>query len=217
MINPEVDKQFKEKSTDVSGEHRSKYSLFEGYYTQSEFLTTFQRELLLNKMQDDLRPEYRRRIEIMLLADMGYSQTQICTTLGCSQEMARYWTAKAQVGQAHHWDDRPLGRPKTVNAEYLERLKELVNHSPREYGYSFRCWTAEWLSKHLAKEFGIEVSDRHINRLLQKLGISTRQKRKSTEQTTVQTPKESSITIKDLQSSPSPSFLWPFDLINTSR
>jgi len=57
-----------------------------------------------------------------------------------------------------------------VNDQYLERLKELVSHSPRDYGYPFQRWTAQWLSKHL-KEFGIEVSDRHINRLL-KVGLS---------------------------------------------
>jgi len=40
---------------------------------------------------------------------------------------------------------------------YLGRLKELVSHSPREYGYPFQRWTAQWLGKHLAKELGIKV------------------------------------------------------------
>jgi transposase len=178
---------------------------------QSHFLTAFQRKLLLENMQADLRPEYRRRIEIMLLADLGYSQAQICEEVGCSQEMARYWTAMAQVGQAHNWQDRPIGRPKTINTEYLERLQELVSHSPREYGYSFRSWTAGWLSKHLAQEFGIKVSDRHINRLLQKLGLSLRQKCSKAENATdLSGSKNGGITISDLQSASTPAVLWLF-------
>lgn len=143
---------------------------------ESKCLTPIQRYVLLKNLQTDLQPEYRRRVEIMLLADMGKSQTQICYILGCSQEMARYWIGIAQAGLAHKWSLRPVGRPKTVNDQYIERLKELVSHSPREYGYAFSSWTAQWLSKHLAREFGIEITDRHINRLLKQMGLSTKQK-----------------------------------------
>jgi transposase len=164
-------------------------------------LTSFQRKLLLKSLQTDLRPEYRRRIEIMLLADTGQSQAQICKALGCSSEMARYWIVMAQTGQAHHWSDYPMGRPKTVNEQYLDRLKELVSHSPREYGYPFQRWTAQWLGKHLAKELGIKVSDCHINRLLKEMGLSTRQRRENAHLGTDST-KDSNITIGDLQFSP---------------
>ncbi len=147
---------------------------------ESKFLTPFQRKVLLKNLEADLQPEYRRRLEIILFTDMGKSQTQICQILGCSQEMAQYWIAIAQAGLTHKWQERPVGRPKTVNDQYILRLKELVSHSPREYGYAFSYWTAQWLSKHLAQEFGIEISDRHINRLLKQMGLSTKQKQKAT-------------------------------------
>lgn len=140
---------------------------------QGQYLTPFQRKLLKKSLQTDLRPEYRRRIEIMLLADEGCSQAQICEALLCSQETARHWMVMVQTGQAHQWNDRPIGRPKTVNEQYLARLKELASSSPREYGYAFRRWTGQWLSKHLAKELGIEISACHINRLLKQMGLST--------------------------------------------
>lgn len=219
MVNLNSSQKISDNSTDMSRYRYSQNRTLESYHTErSEFLTPFQRELLLKKMQDDLRPEYRRRIEIMLLADLGYSQTRICTVLGCSQEMARYWIAKAQAGQAHNWNDRPIGRPKTVNDQYLERLKELVNHKPQEYGYSFRSWTAEWLSKHLAKEFGIEVSDRHINRMLKKLGLSSRRRSEEAEKVIdLSGSKESGITIRDLQSSSSSGSLRLFNIIKTNQ
>ncbi len=148
---------------------------------QGLYLTPFQRKLLLKSLETDLRLEYRRRIEIMLLADAGKSQAQICEALLCSQETARYWIAMVKTGQAYCWNDRPMGRPKAVNEQYLARLKELVSHSPRDYGYGFERWTAQWLSKHLVKELEIKVSACHINRLLKEMGLSTRPKFNTTE------------------------------------
>lgn len=159
-----------------------------------QYLTPFQRKLLLKSLDTSLRPQYRRRLEIMLMADEGHTQTQICEILGCSQEAARYWIMMAQAGQAHKWNDRPMGRPKMINEQYLNRLKELVSHSPREYGYSFQRWTAQWLAKHLAKEFGIKISDCHINRLLKEMGLSTRK----TIPKQTDSSKDSKITIRDL-------------------
>ena len=181
---------------------------------QGQYLTPFQRKLLHKSMQADLRPEYRRRIEIMLLADTGQSQAQICKALGCSQETARYWIVMAQTGKAHNWNDYIIGRPKTVNEQYLDRLKELVSHSPREYGYSFQRWTAQWLGKHLAKELGISVSNCHINRLLKQMGLSTRPKPATGESATLQTG-NFSLVIRDLTSASGPESpeLWPFNSI----
>jgi transposase len=150
----------------------------------------------------------------MLLADMGKSQTHICEMIGCSQEMARYWIGIAEAGMAHKWNQRPLGRPKIVNNEYIDRLKELVNYSPREYGYAFSDWTAQWLSKHLAKELGIQISDRHINRLLKQMGLST--KRKSSPVITTEN-QDLAIKISDLHSPTEPSFHWSFNLMQTNK
>jgi transposase len=181
---------------------------------ESRFLTPFQCKTLLKNLKTNLQPEYRRRIEIILLADMGKSQASICEIIGCSQEMARYWSGIAEAGMAHKWNERKIGRPKTVNHQYLERLKELVSNSPREYGYAFGYWTARWLSKHLAKELGIEISDRHINRLLKQMGLSTKPK-KSPSENNVQ-DQDYGIKISDLKSNSKPSINWSFNLIKTN-
>lgn len=146
-----------------------------------KYLTKFQRQLLQENLQKDLSNSYRQRIEIMLLTDEGKSQTEICQIVGCCAATARHWMQIARMGMAHQWQDFRVGRPKAVNEQYLERLKEIVNHNPRDYGYSFRRWTANLLQKHLAKEFGLEISDRHIKRLLKKMGLSTLPKSKNAE------------------------------------
>ena len=165
---------------------------------QGKFLSPFQRKLLCKHLEKDLRSEYIRRIKIMLLADLGYSQTEICQTLNCSHETARYWIFAAKTGQAHKWKELSIGRPKTINEEYLARLKELVSQSPRECGYAFTRWTARWLSKHLAKEFDIEISDRHINRLLKKMGLSTRHQQSQRDNDKIKPSNRTSIVIDNL-------------------
>ncbi|MBD2744716.1 helix-turn-helix domain-containing protein [Coleofasciculus sp. FACHB-1120] len=181
-------------------------------------LTPFQRKLLQKSLQEDLPESYRQRINIMLLADEGKSQAEICQTLGCSPATARHWMHVAHAGMAHQWQDCPIGRPKAVNDQYLERLKELVNHSPRDYGYPFGRWTGQWLSKHLAKELGISVSDRNVNLLLKKMGLSTRPKSDSTpEITDLDSTKGSRITIGDLQFSSESELPWSLNFIKTSN
>jgi transposase len=178
----------------------------------SKFLTPFQRRILLKNLKADLQPEYRRRMEIMLLADQGKSQSQICKILGCSYHMARYWIGVAKAGLAHEWQQQSIGRPKSVNEQYLARLKELVSHSPRECGYPFSCWTGQWLSKHLASEIGIKISERHISRLLKEMGLSTKQRHDSPKQE-ADDMKNSRITIGDLQLPPESNLQGAFDLM----
>lgn len=144
-------------------------------YVKSKFLNPFMRQTLIKNLQKNLHPTYQKRIKIMLLADIGKSQTEICKIVGCSRGMAHYWIGVVQKGMAYTWD-LPIGRPKTISNEYIEHLKELASKSPREYGYAFSFWTAQWLSKHLAEEFDVQISGRHINRLLKQMGISIKEK-----------------------------------------
>lgn len=189
------------------------------FTSQSHCLTPFQRKLLLKNLEADLPSIYRRRIEIMLLADEGQSQAQICKALGCSQETARHWITIARMGQAHCWESSPIGRPKAANEEYLERLEELVSQSPKECGYPFRRWTAQKLSKHLGQEFGIELSDRHVNRLLKQMGLSTRGESAQTEQSTNSEARGANIVIGNIHSADAPesSETWSFNAMQPMR
>lgn len=185
---------------------------------ESKFLTPFQRKSLLKNLQSDLPPEYRRRIYIMLLADMGKTQSNICEIVGCSQEMARYWIGIAEAGMAHKWNQRPIGRPKIVSSEYMARLQELVSNSPREYGYAFGDWTGQWLSKHLARELGIKISDRHINRLLKKMGLATRKSKKEmyAQQQYIEN-QNLSVKISDLKHDNNSSDYWSLNLLQNHQ
>jgi transposase len=142
--------------------------------TPDRYLTEFQLKLLKQQSESESVAEYRQRIEIMLLADEGKTQSQICRELNCSPLTARHWIFMAKSGQAHNWQTQPIGRPKIVTSDYLERLKQLISASPRDLGYPFSRWTGQWLEKHLSREFNIVVSARHINRLIEKIEAEVR-------------------------------------------
>jgi transposase len=141
---------------------------------QTQDLTSVLTEILSEKSIKNLDQRHRRRLEIILRSHLGQSQVEICSALGCSKDMARYWMAIAKKPSIDSWQDTCVGRPKRVNDEYLQRLQELVTSSPKDHGYAFKRWTARCLSQHLSTELGIEISDRHVNRLLKQMGLSTK-------------------------------------------
>ena len=157
-------------------------------------------KILPEDIPDHLEPIHRRRLEIVIRTHMGQSQAEICSALGCSKDTARHWMTIAKTDRFSRWYEQPMGRPKRVDERYLQRLRELFNSDPREYGYSFSRWTAKWLGKHLAQELGIKISDRHVNRLLKQMGLSTRGKSK-VKNAQKQVIKGQTIVIDDLSSS----------------
>ena len=140
------------------------------------YLTPFQRQMLREHIAKEVPAGYRQRLEIVLLTDKGKTQAQICRILGCSAATANRWMQLTKAGLAHQYLDYPVGRPKLITDEYVELLRELLQHSPQDYGYPFKTWTVGWLGKHIAKEKGIEVSHSHLKRVMRELGLSTRTK-----------------------------------------
>ena len=141
---------------------------------QVKQITNLLIEIAPEALTDNLEPVHRRRLEIAIRTHLGQSQAEICSALGCSKDTARHWMMVAKTEGLNSWYSQPIGRPKRVDDKYKQRLKELVTSSPQQHSYAFKRWTAKWLSKHLAKELCIEVSDRHVNRLLKQMGLSTR-------------------------------------------
>lgn len=141
--------------------------------SQLLYLRPLERQYLKNDLENPCLPKkYKQRIWIILLTDEGKTQSEICETLGCSTETAKYWMSVTEQGQPEQCYTKPLGRPKKAGQEYLQRLEQLLQHNPQEFGFKSPYWKTRTLIKQLNKEFNITVSDRHINRLLQQRGLS---------------------------------------------
>lgn len=183
------------------------------YETQD--LTSILAEMFPENLLKKVDYRHRRRLEIILRSHLGQSQVEICSALGCSKDMARYWMAIANRPASDSWQDTCIGRPKMVNEEYLQRLQELVTSSPKEHGYAFKRWTAKCLSQHLSTELGIQISDRHVNRLLKQMGLSTKNSQHQTKSDESDSSKSAlgRISIQDLNPSASSQLndsLWWF-------
>jgi transposase len=143
-------------------------------HSQGMYLTSFQYQMLRDSLDRDLPAAQRQRLEIVMLTDAGKTQAEICRSLGCSAATASRWMQLTRAGLAHQYLDYPVGRPKVVTEEYIELLRELLDRSPKDYGYPFKTWTVSWLGKHIAKERGITVSHSHLKRVMRESGLSTR-------------------------------------------
>jgi transposase len=149
--------------------------------TSGKYLTDFQYKLLQRQLQENLPSVYQQRLNIMLLSDSGMNQSQICEQLGCSAATASHWIHIAKVGMAHQWQDCQMGRPKFINEQYVTRLGQLLQSSPRDFEYPFHRWTIKWLAIHLEKELGIALSERHLKRIMKQLNLSTVKKKSTPE------------------------------------
>jgi transposase len=191
-----------------------------------KYLTVFQRKSLQKSLQPNLSDKQRQRIQIMLLADEGRTQVQICQELGCCQATARHWITMARTNQAHHWQSNPIGRPTLAHEEYVQRLRQLVTQSPQEvnvpnkdYQYPFKRWTAQKLSQHLCAELGIKLTPQHLNRLLKQMGLSTRPKPTLETKEDDSIPLNQSIQIADLDtvSILETSEIWSFNPLTNNN
>lgn len=135
-----------------------------------KYLSPPQRQQLLEILTEPNIPDIdRKRIQIILFADEGKSQGEIRKLLDCTAATASKWILIAESGKIDRWQKYRRGRPSKVDQPYLDRLKELISKSPRDFGYSFKRWSGVWLARHLEKEFGVALTPTHINRLRKQL------------------------------------------------
>lgn len=143
------------------------------------YLTEFQKKLLEKEAKKNyLSSRDKKRIAIMLQCGEEKTQKEICEVVKCSPTTARHWIRVVKEGQAHRWREfRQDGRPPKIEQRHVDRLIELLGVQPQELGFRLlKEWNAKALQKQLLKEFGIKVSDRHINRVRKEAGYSTRVK-----------------------------------------
>jgi transposase len=117
-----------------------------------------------------------RRCQILLASSKGERPPRIAGNLGCAQQTVR--------NAIHEFDGRGLGalspgssRPREVHAAFdedgAEALREMLHHSPREFGKQTSLWTLED-----AAEVGFEedlterrVSGETVRATLARLGV----------------------------------------------
>jgi transposase len=117
-----------------------------------------------------------RRCQILLASSRGEHSPRIAENLGCGQQTVR--------NAIHDFNERGLGalkagssRPKEVHAAFdksaTEALREILHHSPRNFGKGSTLWTLS-MAAEVSFEEGIterRVTGETIRATLSRLGV----------------------------------------------
>ena len=68
-------------------------------------------------------------------------------------------------------EDRP-GRPRKLDGEDRQRLRNHLESTPGEHGYERDEWSPELVRDHVERSFGVSYSVGHVRRLLRELQVS---------------------------------------------
>ena len=118
----------------------------------------------------------RRRCQILLASARGERALPIARTLGCNDETVRY-VIKGFNARGLAVLTAGSRRPRTIAQAFpdaqAEHLKELLHHSPRQYGKATSVWTLK-LAAEVSFAEGLTtalVSDETVRATLKRLGI----------------------------------------------
>jgi transposase len=117
-------------------------------------------ELRARTRATGIAPRTRDRLEMVRLADAGWSVPRIAGHLGVHEQTVRkYVKAFLADGFAALPDRSRPGRPPVVTEDRLRALEALLDAGGR-------TWTTRQLVEWLAQEHGVRVHPDHLSRLL---------------------------------------------------
>ncbi|MEM9940199.1 MAG: IS630 family transposase [Planctomycetota bacterium] len=110
------------------------------------------------------------RIRIVLMNFGGQKASMIADSVGCSDKTVRRWVDRfTEEGIAGLHDRREDNGDLKLDEAYLGRLKEIVDLTPREFGYDRPTWTRELLVEVMKGETNTRIHPATMSRALKKI------------------------------------------------
>jgi len=126
-------------------------------------------------IRQDKRPEIRQRATAIRLLHLGHKPEAVAeqqmVSVPTIYNWHKLWRENGIAGLANK---AKTGRPSKANEGYCQRLEEMLDKEPSEFGYRFAIWTSDRLRAHLEKETGILLSESRFRALLKKKGYRYR-------------------------------------------
>jgi transposase len=114
----------------------------------------------------------RRLLAIALVLE-GASRTEAARVMGMDRQTLRDWVIRYNLEGVEGLCDRPRsGRPAQLTAAQLAELERLVEEGPDVAVHGVVRWRCVDLQGEIKERFGVEVSERHVGRLLKKLSFT---------------------------------------------
>ena len=141
-------------------------------------------ETFVGAIQDEIsrtrEGRYFHRLDVLLYVLQGASPYEAARLFGHSPRTIEYWVHRLlSGGLAGLWEGDRTGRPGRLSVGDLQqKLRNEIQHSPRELGYEQNLWDGVLLSHHLTKEYSVSLSVRQCQRLFHTLGFSLQRPRR---------------------------------------
>ena len=114
---------------------------------------------------------YDHRLHALLLVAGGLSCATAADALGEPERTVQYWVHRFETeGLVGLVEDPRPGRPPRLDRPQRDHLRTVLRASPQQAGLSASAWDGNSLSSFIAAQFGVELSARQCQRVLQELG-----------------------------------------------
>lgn len=141
-------------------------------------LSTAQLEQIQSAMKSNNAKEAKRASVIYSL-HLGYAPQEVARLHAVSGATIYNHYHRFQAEGMQGLVNKPKsGRPPKANADYRERLEEVVERDPRELGLGFSVWTLPSLQAYMAGETGVKLSQNRLSEVLQAMGYVYRRPKK---------------------------------------
>jgi len=116
-------------------------------------------------------PEVRQRATALKLLHRKGSREAVAEVMAVSSVTVGNWHHRWQTeGLAGLKNKARSGRPASADQSYRQRLEQIIETDPADYGYGFTFWTSGRLEAHLRQETGVALSERRFRALLAACG-----------------------------------------------
>jgi transposase len=150
-------------------------------YTRVHELTKEEQAALVQGTKSSLGFTMRRS-QILLASAEGQTPQQIAQRLHCGDQTVRNVIRAFEregLRCLQEKSHRPQRDPSVFDAAGLQRLEEMIHHSPRDFGLATSLWTLPLLAQACFQEKIVArpISYEAVRRALLKLGINWRRAR----------------------------------------
>ncbi len=132
------------------------------------------KETLKTRVREEIsrsaESRYGHRLHALLLLACGFGCYDVARILGQDPRTIERWVQRFERnGLAGLHEEEREGRPRRLNGERWEAMRQDLKRSPHEFGYSQDLWDGRLLTCHLHSLYGIVLGVRQCQRLLQRM------------------------------------------------
>ncbi len=143
-----------------------------------DFLESISENGLRKAFVSETNARAKMRLHAAFLRKQGKKVDEIANLLGVTKGTVSKWLNKLHYnGVKAATPIKQTGRPKFLSEKQLKELKKDFFKNPEKHGFSESFWSTKLVQEPVKRKFGILFVDRHMRRLLHKLGFSMQKPR----------------------------------------